>query len=165
MFNKFNPIIPLAIVVCFAMFIMFKRMKILQYRIDDLEQEFQDLHNQQAFCQKGLCLDDYSSNTSSDDDHSSLLNDIIGSNVEIKTCRDPFCVISEEPNCVAEMTIVDDEKVEKSLEELPELSKIEEVVTSPTTSKRTSKKTKVPKSDVDVVVEAVQKIREGKKKT
>lgn len=50
MFGKLNPAIIVTVVLVFVVFLMYQRMKLLAYRLDDLEQEVTDLHNEHAFC-------------------------------------------------------------------------------------------------------------------
>ncbi|KAG2424933.1 hypothetical protein HXX76_014091 [Chlamydomonas incerta] len=55
MFGKLNPLIVVAVVLVFVVVMMYQRMKMLAYRLDDLEQEVTDLHNEHAFCGPPLC--------------------------------------------------------------------------------------------------------------
>lgn len=54
MFDRINPLIIFVVVVVFAFFILFRQVKALHYRMDDLEQDLADLHNAQAFCSKPM---------------------------------------------------------------------------------------------------------------
>lgn len=94
------------VVVVFAFFVLFKQVKVMHLRMDDLEQDFAELHNAQAFCCKPSAANassrqeeraetDGESDDSSECSSAHHESSIIGT-LYTSTDTTPVCVIKEE---------------------------------------------------------------------
>lgn len=132
MFDRINPLIIFVVVVVFAFFVLFRQVKGMNYRLDDLEQDLNDLHNAQAFCSKPLpdCA-----GADEDEDTCSLSGSSTGteSNLELAASgaspiigtlymsadATPVCVIKEEAEEEVPLIASDEEEEAAEAEPAP----------------------------------------------